>query len=105
MFERSVIKTTGQWWKALAGFAGLMAGTALLFAGFSFGIVLVPIGFAIGLGSAIFAVAAIRCPRCGNRWVWSAMRTQASDSWLAWLLARSECPECGHPSSAPAPTL
>lgn len=35
------------------------------------------------------------CPNCGDRWLQTAMRTQASGNWLYWLLSIDTCPRCG----------
>lgn len=38
----------------------------------------------------------VRCPQCGLRLLWRAMRTQPAGAWLAWLLRLKKCPGCGH---------
>jgi len=50
-----------------------------------------------GLGSACFGCLSIRCPSCGKRWVWAAVRGQAAGAWLAALLSHHACPSCGQP--------
>lgn len=111
MFERSVIKRTGQWPKALVAFLGVIGGGVLMTAGFSRlgnagrgGLAVVFGGMLLVAVSALIAVFAIRCPKCRMRWVWTAMRTRPSNEWFAWLLTRSDCPGCGHPGQSAGPS-
>jgi hypothetical protein len=50
--------------------------------------------------SACFGCFSIRCPSCGKRWVWAAVRGQAAGAWLAVLLSHHACPNCGHPNES-----
>ena len=102
MFETSIIKKTGQWWKAVASFWALIIGgvsmswalsqlsadASAYVAVFLFG------GMAIIAAAFAFACLSIRCATCGARWVWSGVSGKASSNWLAWLLSQSECPAC-----------
>lgn len=38
---------------------------------------------------------AIRCPRCGLRLLWEALRGQPAMQWLFWLQDMRACPRCG----------
>jgi hypothetical protein len=102
MFDASVIKKTGQWWKAVVSFWVLMLGGAAMLWGLSnlssstpsytsalaiSGMILAALGFA-------YACLSIRCPVCGARWVWMGASGKSSVEWLSWLLSRSECPRC-----------
>jgi predicted RNA-binding Zn-ribbon protein involved in translation (DUF1610 family) len=49
----------------------------------------------IGLGAFVFGCTAIKCPKCGERWLWRAVRTRSSGSWLHWLQSQDRCPACG----------
>jgi hypothetical protein len=49
------------------------------------------LGIAFGF---IFSCTAIRCAKCGARWVWLGVKGQSSGAWLAWLLSQSVCPVC-----------
>jgi hypothetical protein len=54
----------------------------------------------LGISSLIIAVSlylsvgAIRCPSCGDRWMWRALKI-ASGRWLHWLRDQQVCPACG----------
>lgn len=47
---------------------------------------------AIGLVSGLYA---IRCPTCGTRLLWYAMRKKEATESLSWLITLSNCPVCG----------
>ena len=108
MFDRSVIKRTGQWWKAIVASAVLGIGAVAMFSGlFLMGahralFFLVILGMFLGFCGFLFAVIAIRCPHCGVRWVWRAMAGEGSGQWLRSLLAQAECPACNHPGGVRA---
>ena len=103
MFDASMIRKSGQWWKAVASFWLLMFGALVMAWGLTHisiyppdyvmpvvlaGICLAALGFA-------FACLAIRCPSCGARWVWMGVSGKSSGQWLSWLLSQSKCPACG----------
>ena len=44
--------------------------------------------------SLYLSVGATRCPSCGDRWIWRALK-HASGRWLHWLRAQQVCPACG----------
>ena len=108
MFDRSVIKHTGQWWKAIVALAALGIGGVAMFSGLLLMgrdralFILVILGMVVIFLGFLFAVTAIRCPRCGVRWVWRAMAGEGSGQWLQSLLARSECPACNYPGGVRA---
>jgi len=52
-------------------------------------------GVGIALGSLVLACFAIGCPSCGSRWLWQAVSTKHSGSWLQWFLSQDACPTCG----------
>lgn len=47
-------------------------------------------------GVLVVALLTVRCPQCGLRLMWRAMRTQPAGAWLVWLLHLKKCPGCGH---------
>lgn len=108
MFERSVIKTTGQWSKAVISFCAVIVGGVIMLVGSSRlnasdyvgPATMLGGGAFLFLGGVILAVTAVRCPKCRARWVWLGLSKQASDEWLTWLLSRSECPRCGYASTS-----
>lgn len=52
---------------------------------------------ALGLGAFTFECLSVRCPDCGARWMWMAVRRQSVGQWLRWLTTLSACPTCGMP--------
>ena len=102
MFERSVITRSGQTWKMIVCAIALVIAVGSVFLGCSRINALTPEEFTGAvLGGAVFGIiaaavacAAIRCPNCGARWVWEAVRKQAQDKWLLWLTQLSCCPHC-----------
>lgn len=96
MFDQSVIKKTGQSWKAWLSCVTVIGGGASTFYGLSYGSLLFPVLIGIvlvGFG-LVFACTAIRCPSCGARWVWLGFKGQNAMQWLPWLLNQAECPVC-----------
>lgn len=89
MFKTSVIATTGQFWKLyiaillllIGSFAPLWEGSGI---NWTLGTILAIVGYAYG---TFF----ILCPKCSNRWFWSA----ALDASLYGPLFREPaCPAC-----------
>ncbi|MEM7436695.1 MAG: hypothetical protein AAF436_16195 [Myxococcota bacterium] len=96
----SIVTKTKQGWKLKAGFAVLVAGSAAMFWGLS--TLREPMGFALtllGMTTSLLAFAvtclAVRCPSCGSKWLWVAVRSQHHKRWLHWLLQQRVCPHCG----------
>ncbi len=94
MFKKSVIRTTGQWWKLVLGVVALVAGSTVPFfevGGLSWtgGTVIAVIGYG-------FMLAAIRCPGCNQRWFWRAL---IYSEMYRPLLTRPNCPSCSYPAS------
>ena len=48
-----------------------------------------------GLGSLLWLVYSIRCPQCGKKVAWSAIRDSKASAWLVALLSMTACPGCG----------
>lgn len=42
----------------------------------------------------VWAVASVRCPACGARLLWLAMREQRAENWWVWLHTLQACPVC-----------
>ncbi len=89
MFKNSVLSRTGQLWKLYIAILLLLIGSfAPLWEGsgidWTWGTILAIAGYAYG---ALFIV----CPKCSNRWFWSA----ALDATLYGpLFRKSACPAC-----------
>ena len=106
----SILKSSGQWWKAVLSFwSVILGGLAVMYgvqfldssshpyAAHSFGL-----GIVTAIFGFVFACTAIRCRVCGARWVWLAVSTQQVDSWMHWLQGATTCPKCNEPSSNPS---
>jgi hypothetical protein len=96
MFANSVVTRTGQFWKlAVAMFLMLVGSFAPLWEGFhiswTLGTILVVVGYAFGVWYIV-------CPKCKNRWFWSA----ALDATLyAPLMKSPACPMCKQDFQSP----
>lgn len=105
MHEESVIRKTGQWWKLILAFCGILAGGFLMFGGrlvlgsTQTAVFVVIGGVFLGLASFVYGCFAIRCPNCGVRWVWLGVSGKSSGQWLEWLLNQSSCPKCEYVAS------
>ena len=105
MFDNSVIKRTGQWWKLVVGYCILLIGGAtMLFARSLLGHVTAEVfalvmvaGTVVVFFGVCFGVVLVKCPRCHKHWVWSAMKGQNANRWVGWLLSQRNCPACLFP--------
>ena len=103
MFDESVIVGSGQTWKALTAVSGSIAGAGLMLGGLVllrgdhrlFAIYVTLLGIGTFGASAVFASCFIRCPHCGARWVWLAMRRADAAGWVAAIVAPRVCSVCG----------
>lgn len=94
----SAVRKSRQGWKISAWVVGTFAGGFLLFVmGVHREDMATAIsGIALGFGTFLAACLSIRCPRCGARWLWTAMRTQHHVGWWNWLCAQKVCPKCAY---------
>ena len=105
MFDSSVIKRMGQLWKFIVYVSGCGVGGIAMAIGYSAlnnpDSCVFPVGMLSGIALVAactgFAWVSIRCPACGQRWFWEAVRKQPLGRWLNWLLSLHDCPACGHP--------
>ena len=102
MFNNSIIKKTGQWWKTNLSFGGTVLGGIVMFYGLAnleksnFSVVLALVGIAIGLASFIFACMSIKCPNCNEKLAWYAVSKKSPNKWLNWLITQPKCPKCNY---------
>jgi hypothetical protein len=98
------IIATGQAWKlyvAVVGFGGALA--LLTAALFSFAMrgglfmALAACGVFLGASTFVWLVAALRCPRCSARLVWTMAASRPHSSWIIDLAALEYCPQCKDP--------
>ena len=99
MYENSVIKKTGQWWKMLLFYFGTVCGGLMIFYGVTWmeqegAMTWVLIGMPLFVVSFIFGIVAIRCPECKARWMWRLFHNKEHKWGLPWLLGRDDCPIC-----------
>ena len=102
MFERSIIKHSGQMWKlglaattlALAGIGMVVSEMFVRSISTDQYVAAMMSSGVVALGSLAFACAAVRCPRCQAPWVWMAVSGQAHSAWLPWLMSLGQCPRC-----------
>ena len=100
MLNNSIIKSTNQLWKLVASFTGLVIGGILMFYGLvnikneTIIVAFISIDLIIGIVSFLFGCFAIRCPTCKSPWVWVAINTKNTNSWLHWLINLDHCPKC-----------
>lgn len=103
MFKKSMIKKTGQWWKARLGFYIMIFGGLLMSVGeylpwfveHDAAQFMQVSGMLIGLLGMIFLFIAIRCPYCKARWIWIfASKRKVVQRWGGGLFAHETCPEC-----------
>ena len=96
----SILEKSNQTWKLVGGLASMAFGFAVMIFGLAHlerpqGFTITLVGMAVDLGAGIAAALSIRCPSCGARWLWLAVRTQEHSRWLNWLSAQAVCPRCG----------
>lgn len=100
MYENSIMSKTDQNRKGLIGLLGLLASVALfgfvIYQGQTGTLAFDLLGLATVIGIAGFAypVLTIRCPGCGDRWLWRAMSTQPHPRAMKWLAEQERCPNC-----------
>ena len=94
----SVVAKSGQAWKLVAGGSVLViAGCVLAWGLWGGGSTKIAAwALLVGLLSMPATWFALRCPKCGARWLWMAVSKQKSLQWLDWLYAQKVCPRCGH---------
>jgi hypothetical protein len=100
----SYLKSTGQMLKFWLFFLVLpLVGLALLAVvlkgcvgqGVNLSISLILSGLGLSIAGFILGCVTIKCPECGARLLWKAVREQPSDSWYSWLMGLEMCPVCG----------
>jgi predicted RNA-binding Zn-ribbon protein involved in translation (DUF1610 family) len=107
MFVKSIVKSSGQWWKLIAAFTGIVFGGATFVLSLmlsdrfppGLGDMLLGLGLAATLSSLLYACLGITCPSCGDKWVWRAISGKSHSEWTPWLLGLRECPVCGFSNS------
>jgi len=98
LFNRSLVKKTNQGGKLVAFAVLKVLGGVLLLYSFTVQTSIVAIFAAIALGllGLLLGIVGVKCPICGSKWLWLALRDQGIGQWLAWLMSLNKCPECGH---------
>jgi len=99
MYSNSVVKASGQIWKFCIATAVIWAGITLSIFSILGNIYFVLFGLLIGFSGIAFCCIAIRCPVCGERWYWKAIKKRAKVGWVKKLIYQSECQSCGYSGS------
>lgn len=95
MHSNTVMKTSGQLLKFYVATIFIWAGIGFSIFGIFKGIYFLIFGVLIGLFSIVFCCLAIRCPECGQRWYWQALKENRF-GWVKKLLYQLECQSCGY---------
>ena len=101
LLKNSIIRKTGQFWKVILAFTGIVLGwIGMIVALTSFGskeggIVVAVVCLVIALTSMLFVFISVRCPKCNSRWVWIAASKKDKSEWPYWFLKLEKCPTCG----------
>lgn len=88
MFQDSVIRKSGQWWKIHVSFWGEVIGVLVMFYGLAnlenkeTALVFSLSGMGIGIFSIIYGWVSIRCPKCKAPWLWLGVSGKSSNEWL-----------------------
>jgi hypothetical protein len=100
--KSGIVGGTGQLWKGVAGILLMLIGLGLIYWLISdarpanadtHGLLLTG-GLTLAIIGVCYPMLAVRCPKCGDAWVWRAMRRLPHRQWLQWLLAQDSCPRC-----------
>jgi hypothetical protein len=97
---KGLIETTGQMRTLYAGvwMAGLMGFLVLSIVLYSdqtsldFVVILAALLAAVIV--AVWVNFSVRCPNCGARLLWMAIRGQPASNWMSWLITQTACPVC-----------
>lgn len=101
-----LLTATGQLWKLGSAGVSLIVGNLLLWLHVSvvprggLGMMLSVAGSGLALLGLAFCCVAVRCPRCGARWVWWAVSRQSLNEGWRWLTRLRRCPNCGYTPTA-----
>ncbi len=98
--ESILYRTNQAWMHKLAHAMGMLAvlvfvGALYLFPyqGWQFALfITVAVAFSI---ASIFINFRIKCPKCGSRWYWLALKTSVGDNGLGKFRSQKVCPACG----------
>lgn len=97
----SLLRRSGQMWKVwtVAGMA--LGGGALILLAFGhrarppLWLTAFLVGVALSCGSVFWGALFIRCPGCGARLYWKAVKERAPTEALGWVMKLGTCPTCG----------
>ena len=96
----SWLAATGQRWKLAVFVIAMLGAIAVFFSASAPALQGHTLDCAVG-GTALFLFSfvwlgrAIRCPHCGGRAGWFAVRRRPLGSWLTDLMTWRSCPMCG----------
>jgi hypothetical protein len=105
------IRATRQTWKFNLGWGGLVIGCVCLFGEVegwwrlsspTAEALMILGGCSLNVAAFMAMILAIRCPECGLKVFWQALRTQPIVGWMTWLNNLRACPSCGYQPTLPA---
>ena len=101
MQATSLMQASGQMWKLHAGTtAYAIAVFLIVWAAIErINYQLLVLGVIAGLLGTILCAVSIRCPKCGARWYWSALKN-VKPGFARRLVQQSQCPSCGYTAQA-----
>ena len=107
MFENSILKKTGQWWRFVSG-AAFTSSTGFLlmlykFSGLEFSYWANPILISLPISILGLAIlwAGIKCPKCRVQWIWKYFSDKQMTGGMTGLLGSPTCPYCATDFSQP----
>lgn len=107
----TLLQRTNQTWKiylfmglfVLGSIATLLQGFLYASLGRELAMQLALGGVVLIVGSIVWTVQNVTCPKCRHKLFFHAFRTQGFFVWFSWMLLLEQCPKCGY-GAAPKST-
>lgn len=103
--SRNIIKRTGQMWKVYVAVGIYFLSGYLLALGRTEPERLAPgvsVAYQIAagvafIGAMVYVCWAVRCPKCGARWLYMSWGATRWSKWVDWIALLERCPRCEGP--------
>ena len=111
MYEQSVLRQSGQWWKAVLFIGLVFGGAGVLLLGWrlitdsppntmppAYVYWMLGGGFVVWFIGLVFGFTAIGCRNCDARWLWllaNGANGKPPVVWFSALMDKPDCPVCG----------